>query len=258
VLRRPDGAEIHWEATGDGPLVVLSPIGYSPPSSYQPLLDGLAGACRLLTYDLRGTGASTGDGPYDIDTDAGDLAAVVEAAGGAATAVCMGDGCNRAIRAAAGHPGLFSLVLTSGAPAVGSGRVGGDSLAGSPGVLLAFFRLFESDYRAAVRSAVAAGSASLTEEEVLARVDAITAYAPHSVALERLRAWIGVDDRGLAEARALGDRLVVLHHDRNPWFSAEYNGILRGLLPDAEFAEIEDGALARPDITVAEVLRRLG
>lgn len=256
VLRRPDGAEIHWETRGEGPLLVVCPLGYSPASAYAPLIDDLAADHRVLTYDLRGSGASTGDGPYDIDADAEDLAAVALEAGGNAVAVGMGDGCNRAIRAAARHPDAVGLVVTSGAPGIGYGQVGEDSLAGSPAVLRAFVRLFESDYRSALRSAIGSGTADFGEDAVKRRVDAIVAYAPHEVALERLRAWITPDRRSLDEARSLGDRLVVLHHDRNPWFTAEYNANLRGLLPDAEFVEVEEGALARPAITAAEVRAR--
>lgn len=254
IARRPDGAEIHWHETGGGPLVVLSTLSYSPPEAHADLVALLAVDHRVVTYDLRGCGESSGPGPFSIDVDAGDLEAVAEAAGGAATVVAMGDGCNRAIRAAVRRPDLFQRVVASGAPGVGSGALGEDSLAGSQEVLRAFLRLFDSDYSAAVRSAVASGG--MDEQAARERVEGIVAYAPHAVALERMRAWIAVDDRGLAEARALGGALVVLHHDRNPWFAADYNGILRGLLPDAEFVEVEDGALSRPDLTAEAVRAR--
>ena len=39
-----------------------------------------------MIYDPRGCGASTRQGPYDAETDAGDLLAVAEAAGGEALA----------------------------------------------------------------------------------------------------------------------------------------------------------------------------
>src|SRR5918996_1922077 len=114
-LRRPDGAEIEWRVQGpEGPLVAIAPMSLHPTSACSPIAANLAADHRVLTYDLRGTGGSSRAGPYDMETDAGDLAAVVEEAGGDALAIALGDGARRAVRAAAEHPGAIHTVAVSG------------------------------------------------------------------------------------------------------------------------------------------------
>src|SRR2546423_8256576 len=98
-LERPAGVEIHWEATGEGPTVVLAHHTlWSLPAIYAELIDDLARDHRVIVYDPRGCGESTSRGPYDFDTDAADLQAVLEAVGGATVAIAVGDGTNRAHR----------------------------------------------------------------------------------------------------------------------------------------------------------------
>ena len=92
ALRRPDGVEIHREARGEGPLVVIVPYWSMHPSSFEPLLGELAVDHRVVTYHDRGTGASTRRGPYDLDTSAADLEAVIADARGGAVAIAMADG----------------------------------------------------------------------------------------------------------------------------------------------------------------------
>ena len=85
AVERPDGVEIRWEERGSGPLVVIvHQILWSYPQVYAELIGDLARDHRVVTYDARGCGASTRVGPYDAETDAGDLLAVTEAAGGQA------------------------------------------------------------------------------------------------------------------------------------------------------------------------------
>ena len=45
---------------------------------FDGLIDDLVTDHRVVTYDLRGSGQSTRQGPYDVDTDAADLAALIE------------------------------------------------------------------------------------------------------------------------------------------------------------------------------------
>src|SRR4051794_41773806 len=97
------------------------------PSSFEPLVGELEGDYRVVTYHDRGTGSSTRRGPYDLDTSAADLEAVIETAGGEAIVIAIADGCNRAVRGAAARPGLVPAGgAVGGAPgaraAVGGGR----------------------------------------------------------------------------------------------------------------------------------------
>ena len=114
TLRREDGIELHWQERGSGPLVVIAPYWSMHPSSFEPLIGELDGYHRVVTYHDRGTGSSTRRGPYDLDTSAADLEAVVETAGEAAVIVATADGCNRAVRVAAARPDLVRAVVTIG------------------------------------------------------------------------------------------------------------------------------------------------
>jgi len=81
LTERPDGVEIAWYETGDGPLIVLANQFFGLWYTFEDLLGNLAVDHRVVRYFLRGTGESTRAGPYDLDTDAEDLAAVIESTG---------------------------------------------------------------------------------------------------------------------------------------------------------------------------------
>ena len=101
AVERPDGARIHWEPRGEGPLVLICPVVWSYPGVYTRLMDDLSQDHRVVVHDPRGHGGSSREGPYDAETDRADLEAVVDAAGGEAVAIAVGDGFNRAVRVAA-------------------------------------------------------------------------------------------------------------------------------------------------------------
>jgi len=153
-LRRPDGAEIEWRLDGEnGPLVAVGLQALQPPAVCRPFVEELARDHRVLTYDLRGTGESNRRGPYDMETDAADLAALVEVAGGDALAVGLGDGARRAVRGAAVRPDLVHTVAISGEVPLGrSTGARGEALAESPAVLDALLELLEVDYRKGLRT----------------------------------------------------------------------------------------------------------
>jgi pimeloyl-ACP methyl ester carboxylesterase len=247
-LRRPDGAEIEWWVSGaDGPLVAIALMAVHPPQVCQPLVDRLAADHRVLGYHLRGTGTSSRVGPYDIETDAADFAAVVEAAGGDALAVALGDGARRTVRAAAEHPELVHTVAVSGEFPLGRiGEVGSDeALANSPAVLSALLGLLETDYRSGLRTMMASsGESDWHEEAVRERLDAIEAHSPPEVGVPRMRSWIYDDSHG--EGRALGDRLWYLHYPGNAWFQGSLE-IVRRSLPEARLAAVPDGVISRPE-----------
>src|ERR687895_150687 len=193
-LRRPDGAELEWWTEGhDGPLVAIAMMAFHPPLACDGIARELARDHRVLSYHLRGTGKSSRTGPYDIETDAADLAALVEEAGGDALVVALGDGARRAVRAAAQRPDLIHTVVVSGELPLG--RIGGfgsqDALANSPAVLDALLGMIESDYRTGLRTMMASsGEAEWHESALRARLDAIEAHCPQRVAVPRMRSWI--------------------------------------------------------------------
>jgi hypothetical protein len=77
-LSRPGDVELHFEERGDGPLVVLAPYWSGQPDVYEGFLSDLSRDHRIVTWDARGTGESTHEGPYDLETDSSDLEAVLE------------------------------------------------------------------------------------------------------------------------------------------------------------------------------------
>lgn len=75
---------IGWEEAGrsDGPAIVLIHSLGADRSMWQPQVEALGAGHRLLLVDVRGHGSSDAPpGPYSLDELAGDVLAVVDAAG---------------------------------------------------------------------------------------------------------------------------------------------------------------------------------
>ena len=76
---RPDGAQLHWEERGEGPNVVIAePVLLAARRCSTGSWTCSSSTIALVTYDMRGVGESSMQGPYDMETDAEDLAAVIE------------------------------------------------------------------------------------------------------------------------------------------------------------------------------------
>jgi pimeloyl-ACP methyl ester carboxylesterase len=258
LLERAEGVQIHWEERGEGPPVVLAPYANFHPSAYEPIAAELGRDHRVIRYDDRGAGQSTRAGPYDMDTGADDMAAVIEASGGAAVIVTLGDGCNRAVRVGAARPELVeAIVAPGGSPAGRDSLAGSEAMASSDTVVNAFLSLCETDYRSALRSLVTAGNPQMSEDEIRERVRLQAEYQPQETAVARLRAW--VEDDALEPARACGDRFWMLCADEmgGGWFPSgrEAVQLSRRLFPEAHVEEIEDGIMSRPELTAAIVRR---
>ncbi|MCE6995185.1 alpha/beta fold hydrolase [Saccharothrix sp. S26] len=107
-----DGTTIGFSRVGDGPAVVLVDgaccfRGGGPMPAVAQALTGYT----AYTYDRRGRGESTDRGPYAIEREVEDLAAVVEAAGGTAFAHGFSSGAVLALHAAAAGVPLRALAL---------------------------------------------------------------------------------------------------------------------------------------------------
>jgi pimeloyl-ACP methyl ester carboxylesterase len=257
-LEREDGVEIHWEERGEGPLVVLAPYAIFHPSVYDSVAAELATDHRVLRYDDRGTGESSRQGPYDMDTGTADLVEVIETAGEPAVIVGLGDSCHRAVRACAQRPDLIEAMVVPGGMPAGRGVLeDSEAMASSDTVVNAFLSMYETDYRGALRSLITAGNPQMTEEEIRHRVRVQADYQPQETAVARLRAW--VDDDALEPARDCGDRLWLLCSETmgGGWFPAgkEAVKLSRKLFPEAHVEEVEDGLMSRPDLTAAVVRR---
>lgn len=258
-IERPDGVKIHWEESGSGPLVVLALYVNSHPSTYDPLAAELGGDHRVVRYDDRGTGASDRTGPYDMETGAADLEAVIEEAGGPAVVVTLADTTHRAVRVAARRPDLVdALILPGGSPAGRKELAGSEAMVASDSVVDAFLSMGERDYRGALRTVVAAANPQMSEDEVRERVQLTVDYLPQETAVARWRAW--ADDDTSEAGRECGDRLWLLYSEdmSGGWFPAGEEGrrLARRLFPAAHVEEVEDGMVSRPDL-IAGVVRRV-
>jgi pimeloyl-ACP methyl ester carboxylesterase len=258
-ISRPDGAELHVEVRGEGPLVVVAPYWTGVPESVQPFIDEIGQDHRVVLYDARGTGNSTRQGPYDMETGAADLEAVIEALGGPAVVVALADATNRAVRVAARRPDLAGAVISPGTVPVGRTALSGfESLAGSDTVLGALIDTLETYYESGIRNIVSSGNPQMTEDEIRERVGRTVGYCPREVSVARLRAW--VDDEPLEDSRAIGDRLIVLLAPGagRPWFPDvdQMRAAAGELVPEAAVEFVEDGLVSRPDLAAA-IVRRL-
>jgi pimeloyl-ACP methyl ester carboxylesterase len=254
-LRRPDGVEIHWEERGEGPLVVLAAAFFGFPETFEGLAHDLARDHRFVTYHPRGTGSSSRRGPYNIDTDADDLAALIDELGRPALIVCLGDGTSRAVKTAALRPQAVSTVVSAGGNPVGRAAAAGtESLVGSDSVLDALVGMMETDYRAALRTMLDSANPQLDEDALRERVNRTVEHCPHEAAVPRMRSWI--TDDATEQAQALGNRFWLLEHGQSPWFPIEVARRTRKFLPEAHIEEVEDGPLTRPDI-FADLIRQL-
>ncbi|MGW1352265.1 alpha/beta fold hydrolase [Streptomyces sp. NPDC002409] len=120
ILSR-DGTMIAYRRRGEGPPVVLVGGALGTAETEAPLARLLAPRFHVVTYDRRGRGASGDSGPYAVEREIEDLAAVVTAVGGRASVFGVGAGGALALEAhAAGLPvdllAVYEPPYTPGAP----------------------------------------------------------------------------------------------------------------------------------------------
>jgi pimeloyl-ACP methyl ester carboxylesterase len=259
-VKRPDGVEIHWESRGKGPTVLIAHHTlWSYPWVYEGLIGELARDREVVIYDPRGCGQSDDRGPFDLETDAGDLEAVLEAAGEASVVLAVGDGLNRSARVAAARPDLIAAVV---AVVPGTAAVlpraelqGSGVIAASDSVIDMLLQMMSTDPRAALRTLVTALNPDFGEAEVRERVDRVADYVSSEAAVGRAHAWL--DDDLSAVVNALGDRVSILYGGPDPMFEGALDNRVAELFPDARLEPAANGPVSRPDLTAA-LVRRLG
>jgi pimeloyl-ACP methyl ester carboxylesterase len=254
-----DGVEINYEERGSGPLVVIGSYWSLHPSVSEPLAGELSRDHRVVRYDDRGTGASTRTGPYDLDTAASDLAALLRELDEPAVVVGVADAPSRAVRVAASEPDLIKAIVCAGGAPIGRRQFeGGDSLATSESVVEALLQQVETDYRGTLRSLVGSTNRQMSEDELRERIAAQAEHVPAEVGAARLHAW--ATDDPLEFSLAVGGKLWVLAVDglTGGWFPTgkDLAREVRRILPEARVAEVSDGWVSRPDET-ADWVRRI-
>jgi pimeloyl-ACP methyl ester carboxylesterase len=250
LLARPDGAELYWEQTGDGPgVLICNTFNLAPVDG---LVERLAASRRVVIYEPRGLGRSSPHRPYDLGTGVEDVEALLEETGAVEVALGIGDGTHRAMRIADARPDLVdSVVFTSSA----LGREPGERAAGFAGsteVLYALMGLMRRDYRSGLRQMMT-GSAK-DENIERERVEELAGSVSQDAAISYLEAWIAAES--LDVARRLGSRLTALAYPGNAWFPLELYESMRDYLTEACFEFVEDGPMSRPDLA-AEILLRV-
>lgn len=237
---------------GEGPALLCAHSFVQHPGVYRGLHEELARDHRVITYHARGTGESTKAGPYDMETDAADMAAVVESLGPVEAVIANGEAAHWAVRVAVEQPELIPRVIAlETLPFRASEAAQSDALIGSTSVLNALVAMIRADYRTGLHAAIERGNPSLTEEEMRERMDLTAAHSPAEAAVPRLEAWIA-DDVSEA-AGALGGRLMVLFHGEGAWFPASLHELARDFLPEARFVRLEQGAISAPDLAAAAI-----
>ena len=246
------GAVIHWEERGEGPGLFIAHSMISMPSDFDALLGQLVSDHRVVTYDPRGAGKSSRTGPYDITTDAEDMAAVIEEAGHPVVAVALGYN-PVPLGVVTTRSELVEAVVLVGPPRIGSRegaedviplriRRGGRGHARNDGEQSA--RAPADDYQH--------GQSAVERGRVQERLEQQLAYGPPEVGVERGKAYLAYD--ATRACAALGRRLWVIHWE-NPLSPPDAFKRVRERLPEAQLFEVEDGPISRPDLT-AEVVRQ--
>ncbi|TYB41340.1 alpha/beta fold hydrolase [Actinomadura chibensis] len=101
IVKSADGTRIAYDRTGDGPALVYVGGALNDRGSGAALAALLAPGHTVLTYDRRGRGDSGDTPPYAVEREIEDIAALLDAAGGAAALYGMSSGAALALRAAA-------------------------------------------------------------------------------------------------------------------------------------------------------------
>lgn len=97
-----DGTKIAYTRTGSGPALVLvdGAMSYRGSSPNDGLAKELAPHFTVYTYDRRGRGESADTGPYAVEREVEDIAAIIKEAGGEAFLFGISSGAALALEAA--------------------------------------------------------------------------------------------------------------------------------------------------------------
>jgi pimeloyl-ACP methyl ester carboxylesterase len=103
-----DGSRIAYDRRGSGPVVILvgGALSHRRFKKMEELAELLSEHCTVINYDRRGRGDSTEAGPFSVEREIEDIAALIEAEGGSASLWGWSSGGALALRAAAAGVGV--------------------------------------------------------------------------------------------------------------------------------------------------------
>jgi pimeloyl-ACP methyl ester carboxylesterase len=106
-----DGTTIAYDRYGEGPLVILvgGAMSHRRFKKMVELAEQLSERCTVINYDRRGRGDSDEAGPFAMQREIEDIAALIEAAGGRASLWGWSSGGALALRAAGADIGVQRL-----------------------------------------------------------------------------------------------------------------------------------------------------
>src|ERR1700730_12405264 len=102
TVRSADGTPIACDRVGRGPALILvdGALCHRAMGPSGSLAKALATRFAVFTYDRRGRGESGNTGPYAVEREVEDLAAIITATGGSALACGISSGAVLALEAA--------------------------------------------------------------------------------------------------------------------------------------------------------------
>jgi pimeloyl-ACP methyl ester carboxylesterase len=111
TVRSADGTPIVFDRSGTGPALVMVVGAFSDRSSTKTLASGLGTTFTVYEYDRRGRGDSGENGPYSIDREVEDLAALIDEVGSAPFVFGHSSGGALALETAAAGVPVRALVV---------------------------------------------------------------------------------------------------------------------------------------------------
>jgi pimeloyl-ACP methyl ester carboxylesterase len=250
IVKAPNGVHYSYRVTGDGadkvPLVLFQHFRGNLDNWDPALIDALASARRVVTFDNAGVGGSTGSTPDTIEQMARD-AIVFMAALEITQADLLGFsiGSFVAQEIALLRPACVRrLILASSAPRGAAGMHGwAPEVIGAVGTpqtkpeeYLAVFFTQSAASRQAGQEALGRMYARTQDR------DAATNWATREAQYDAVCAW-GVPDHGqLQRLSAIDVPVLVANGDSDPMILPHYSYLLAGLIPHAQVRIYPDAA----------------
>ena len=240
VISAADGTDYAYRDLGEGapPLVLLQHFRGNLDNWDPALIDALAAARRVVTFDNAGVGGSTGTTPSTIREMALDAIAFLDAMKFAQVDVLgFSIGSFVAQEIALVRPAVVRrLVLASSAPQGAAGMHGwapevidavGSPASNPAGYLRVFF----------TPSAASRQSGVETQRRITARTedrDTPTTWQTRQAQYDAVCAW-GIPDHALLHrVSAIGMPVFVANGDSDPMILPHYSYLLAGLIPQAQ------------------------